>query len=158
MNRLKRYRRDTKIFLSRKFAEVFKRNFEFNFSFNSSQLNISYAELLFRAFDAKFAELIKLHVVEICEKQPMETLFKPDSCNTVKKLYELFLCIKKFSDKGMEVTTDFDFQTLHFFKWFSTNFDHKCDYPIFNAFSRFLFDLSAITKLKKIFLTGFSEL
>lgn len=89
----------------------------------------------------------------------METFFKPDASSTVKKLFELFLCIKKFSDKGMEITTDFDFQTLHFVKWFSMNVDHTCDYPIFNALSRFIFYLSAIAKLTKLFFsTEFSEL
>lgn len=77
--------------------------------------------------------------LEICGTHDghIDTFSQPgDSHKIAKKMFQLYMKIKVFSDKGLELYGNSDFEMKEYFSWFSNGIDKWCKVSVFNALTR----------------------
>lgn len=93
---------------------------------------------MYEVYDTKLRELIKPITIEISNTKDghVDSFSKPNSEAVVKKLFSLYMQLKAFSDKGLELFGDCEFGTKNYFDWFSGGIDKWCKVSVFSALSR----------------------
>lgn len=105
----------------------------------SSFLGICLTETLYKAYDRKLTEIIKPIVIEISKSKEghVDMFSEPGAEHDVAKgLFELYMRLKAFSDKGMELYPDQNFEMKEYFTWFVDGIDRWCKASVFSALTR----------------------
>lgn len=99
---------------------------------------VSYGLILYKAYDTKVTEIIKPISVEISNTKDghIDNLTDPSSKNVPNQLFALYMKLKAFSDKGLELYGGREFGTKNYFEWFSGGIDKWCEVSVFSALSR----------------------
>jgi hypothetical protein len=103
--------------------DVFSRNF-----------NFPYGKALYKSYDAKITEVVKPVAFEISNHKGIDKT--SDSKTVAKKLFELYMKLKAFSDKGQELFGECKFGTKKYFSWFSGGIEKWNELSFFDALSR----------------------
>jgi hypothetical protein len=95
------------------------------------------AEHLYAIYDHKFAELIKPIALEISEKirnriEDNGNLQKSE----LKQIMQLFIQLKLFIDKGMEVASSDESQLKEFSSWFADTTNQWNEFSVFTVLQR----------------------
>lgn len=102
-------------------------------------LGICLTETLYTAYDKKLTEIVKPIVLEISKSKEghVDTFSEPGAEHDVAKgLFELYIQLKSFSDKGMELYSDKNFEMKEYFTWFVDGIDRWCKASVFSALTR----------------------
>lgn len=103
-------------------------------------LQFSFAESLYKAYDDGLARIIKPIAIEISSTKSgqIDTFAQTgDDHGVAKKLFELYMLIKGFSDKGIQCFGSCcEFQLKEYSSWFSGGIDKWCKVSVFNALMR----------------------
>jgi hypothetical protein len=107
--------------------------------FSSRNFDFPYGKSLYKAYDLKIAEVVRPIAIEISNTKDcnIDSFFQSDSKTVAKKLFELYMALKVFSDKGLEFFGDCKFATKNYFNWFSGGIDKWNEVSVFSALSRY---------------------
>ncbi|CRK88357.1 CLUMA_CG002134, isoform A [Clunio marinus] len=101
----------------------------------TSEGNSSYKKHLYDTFDKKLSNIIKPIVIKINKSNKVDNL--PESITeTTKKLFQLYILLKKFSDEGLESFGCQDFHMKEYFRWFDSGSSRTARTSVFNALAR----------------------
>lgn len=119
-----------------------------NISIFSRHLNFSYAEVLYRTYDVQLTVIIKPLIIEISGTKDghVDTFYQSgDAHNIARKLFQLYVKLKAFSDTGFELYGMCDFLMKDYFNWFAGGVDKFCNISVFSALTRYNSDFTTYT-------------
>lgn len=97
-------------------------------------MSFPYGELLYKAFEFELAVMVKPIVLEISNSK---NGYVDKGENEIGvKLFQLYMVLKSFSDRGIELYGNLDFQMKDYFDWFSGGIDKWNKVSIFTALTR----------------------
>ena len=133
-----KFQQNTRQFSSRKL--LLNNNFmDFpGFPFICRFFKFSFSEHLFNAYDTELSHLIKPIVLDICKTREgnIENYDKVEN-NVATKLFELYLQLKDFSDRGMKKYGNCELKIGRYYEWFTANVNKWNMVSVFTAKTRY---------------------
>jgi hypothetical protein len=92
---------------------------------------------LYKIYDREFAELIKPIALEISAETGHRIEENADLAkSSVNKLFQLFIQLKLFCDKGIEIGSTGESRLREFSSWFCDTTEHWNEFSVFTTIKR----------------------
>lgn len=100
--------------------------------------NFSFTDHLYNVYDTELSYLIKPIVMDICMTREgnIENFDKIEN-KVASKLFELYLQLKQFSDRGMTKYENCELKIGRYYEWFTANVHKWNMVSVFNAKTRY---------------------